>query len=657
MERWKKRAVTLSLALSLTDEASPSAIPYFPQKTELSAPESASLPRATPESSGISSVRIMNMLSELESERRANIHNILVIRRGVVISEASAPGYSGHVWHLSHSMTKTLTGMAIGLLIDDGVLSTSERVVDIFPEEPYRDPRFAELTVGHLLSMKSGVPFSEVGVVTEDRWTEAFFGSDMTFAPGERFAYNSMNSYILGKIVEKKSRRRLSDLISKRIFAPLGISNFFFEKGPEGIDKGGFGAYLSAESWAKLGLLMLRGGVYAGRRILSQRWITESITTRGISPESSGDFNYGYHIWVHRQNDEFLFNGMLGQNVWVCPRNDTVVVINAGNNELFQQSPALYIVRKYLAGDIEDELRYRNVAPLRAGEERFFESRRYARPLTARKGLLYFLGIRNARPYDSTWDKLLGKYIMRKNNDSLLPIFVRCMQNNLAAGIEAVHIFREGERLFLAVIEGKREKRLELGLYGFAESTLDFNGELYTVKACAEASYDTDGKPIFRIELVYPEIPNTRYIELSLADEDCVLMRLSERPNNRIAEPFLESLPVTNPKLAFAKQMLERRYGSDFLSARLERVFCPSLLLIKENADLREEILLREEDIAEADNRAVRNILSLVERFIKDAPVREESYEETERAEEQGFLGSIIKKFTDFAKQKNQKQP
>lgn len=657
MERWKKRAVTLSLALSLTDETSPSAIPYFPQKTELSASESASLPRATPESSGISSLRIMNMLSELESERRANIHNILVVRRGVVISEASAPGYSGYVWHLSHSMTKTLTGMAIGLLVDDGVLSTTERVVDIFPEEPYRDPRFAELTVGHLLSMKSGVPFSEVGVVTEDRWTEAFFGSDMTFAPGERFAYNSMNSYILGKIAEKKSGHRLSDLISKRIFAPLGISNFFFEKGPEGIDKGGFGAYLSAESWAKLGLLMLRGGVYAGRRILSQRWITESITTRGISPESSGDFNYGYHIWVHRQNDEFLFNGMLGQNVWVCPSNDTVVVINAGNNELFQQSPALYIVRKYLAGDIEDELRYRNVGPLRAAEERFFESRRYARPLTARRGLLYFLGIRNARPYDSAWDKLLGKYIMRKNNDSLLPIFVRCMQNNLAAGIELFHIFREGERLFLTVIEGKREKRLELGIYGFAESTLDFNGELYTVKACAEASYDTDGKPIFRIELVYPEIPNTRYIELSPADEDCVLMRLSERPNNRIVEPFLESLPVTNPKLAFANQMLERRYGSDFLSARLERVFCPSLLLIKEDADLREEILLREEDIAEADNRAVRNILSLVERFIKDAPVREESYEETERAEEQGFLGSIIKKFTDFARQKNQKQP
>ena len=657
MERWKKRAVTLSLALSLTNETSPSVIPYFPQKTELSAPESASLPRATPESSGISSLRIMNMLSELESERRANIHNIIVIRRGAVISEASAPGYSRHTWHLSHSMTKTLTGMAIGLLVDDGVLSISEKVADIFPDEPYKDSRFAELTVEHLLSMKSGVPFSEIGVVTEDRWTEAFFGSDMAFAPGEKFAYNSMNSYILGKIAEKKSGQRLSDLISKRIFAPLGIRSFFFEKGPEGIDKGGFGAYLSAESWAKLGLLMLHGGVYAGRRILSQRWIAESITTRGISPESSGDFNYGYHIWVHRQNDEFLFNGMLGQNVWVCPRNDTVVVINAGNNELFQQSPALYIVRKYLAGDIEDELRYRNVAPLRAGEERFFESRRYARPLTARKGLLYFLGIKNARPYDSAWNRLLGKYIMRKNNDSLLPIFVRCMQNNLACGIESIHVFREGEGLFMTVTEGKSEKRLQLGLYGFAESVLDFNGELYKVMACAEASYDTDGKPMFRIELAYPELPNTRYIELSFAEDGCVLMKLSERPNSRIAEPFLESLPVTNPKLAFARQMLERRYGSGFLASRLERIFCPSLLLIREDADSREELLRREEDIAEADNRTVRSILSLVERFIKDAPVREETYEETERAEEQGFFGSIIKRFTDFARPKNTKQP
>lgn len=657
MERWKKRAVELFGALSLTNEPSPSVIPYYPQKTAVSATEEPSLPRATPESAGMSSVRLMNMLSELESERRANIHSIIVIKRGAVVCEASAPGYSRHIWQVSHSMAKTLTGMAIGLLVDDGILSTSERVVDILTDRPYRDPRFAELTVGHLLSMKSGVPFSEAGVVTEDKWTEAYFGSDMSFAPGEKFAYNSMNSYILGKIVEKKSGRRLSDLISKRIFAPLGIRNFFFEKGPEGIEKGGFGVYLSAESWAKLGLMMLRGGVWAGARILSQKWIAESVTTRGVSPESSGDFNYGYHIWVHRQNDDFLFNGMLGQNVWVCPSNDTVAVITAGNNELFQQSPALYIVRKYLAGDIEDELKYRNAGLLRGQEKRFFESRRYARPLTAKKGLLYFLGIKNARPYSSAWDRLLGRYVMRKNNDSLLPIFVRCMQNNLNGGIESIHIFKERERLYMTVTERGALHRLEIGLYGFSETVLDFNGELYKIKVSGEATYDVGGKPVFRIELVYPELPNARYIELSPTDEGRVLMKLHELPNSRIAEPFLESLPVTNPKLAFAKQMLERRFGADFLRLKLERVFSPTLLLVREDADDAVAVLEGEEELAEADNRTVRSILALVSRFIKEDPALEDTGEDTERAEGQGFLGGIIKRFADFARQKNPKQP
>ncbi len=657
MERWKKRAVELFGALSLTNEPSPSVIPYYPQKTEVSAKEEPSLPRGAPESVAMSSVRLMNMLSELESERRANIHSIMVIKKGVVVCEASAPGYSTHTWHLSHSMAKTLTGMAIGLLVDDGALSVSERVVDILTDTPYKDSRFAELTVLHLLSMKSGVPFSEIGVVTEDKWTEAYFGSDMSFAPGERFAYNSMNSYILGKIAEKKSGLGLSDLIAKRIFAPLGIRNFFFERGPEGIDKGGFGVYLSPESWAKLGLMMLHGGVYAGTRILSQKWVAESVTTRGISPESSGDFNYGYHIWVHRQNDDFLFNGMLGQNVWVCPSNDTVAVITAGNNELFQQSPALYIVRKYLAGEIEDELKYRNTRLLRAQEKRFFESRRYARPLVAKHGLLYFLGIKNSRPYNNAWNTLFGRYIMRKNNDSLLPIFVRCMQNNLNGGIESIHIFKERERLYMTVTERGALHRLEIGLYGFSDTVLDFNGELYRIKVSGEATYDVDGKPIFRIELVYPELPNSRYIELSPTEKGGVLMKLYERPNSRIVLPFLESLPVTNPKLAFAKQMLERRFGGDFLSLKLERVFSPTLLLVREDADDAAAILEGEEELAEADNRTVRSILALISRFIKEDPATEDTGEDTERREGQGFLGGIIKRLADFARPKNPKQP
>ena len=208
----------------------------------------------------------------------------------------------------------------------------------------------------------------------------------------------------------------------------------------------------------------------------------------------------------------------------------------------------------------------------------------------------------------------------------------------------------------MTVCEGGVEMRLELGLYAFAESVLDFNREIYRVRVCAEATYDSDGKLIFKIEMIYPELPNTRYIELSFAEEGCVLMRLSELPGGRIAEPFLESLPVTNPKLAFAKQILERRFGSDFLASKLERIFSPALLLVREDADDAEAILAREEESAEADNRTVRTVLALVARFIKDDPVRADTDEDSERDEEPGFLSSIIKRFTDFGRPKSPKQ-
>ena len=167
MERWKKRGIELIGGLTKTTDQNPAVIPYYPQKTEVSPRERSRIARASAEMMGISSARLASMLTELEAQQSVRIHNILVVRRGRVVCEASAPGYSRSVWHLSHSMSKTVTGMAVGLLVDSGLLSVEERLVDIFPEVRYTDARFADITVEHLLSMRSGVVFSEMGVVTE----------------------------------------------------------------------------------------------------------------------------------------------------------------------------------------------------------------------------------------------------------------------------------------------------------------------------------------------------------------------------------------------------------------------------------------------------------------------------------------------------------
>ena len=267
-----------------TNKKNPAPIPYAPAKTEVSAPERKYFHRTYPERAGVSSKTVYDMLVALEGHKMANVHNIMVLRGKEVICECSAPGYDVNVRHLSHSMSKSLTGMAIGMLIDDGLLSLDTKIKDIFPEYRYTDRRFGDITIHHLLSMSTGVPFSEAGSVTETEWTKAFFESRLAFAPGTNFAYNSMNSYILARVAVKLAKKSLTEFLRERLFSPLGITNVFWEKSPEGVEKGGWGVYLSAESWAKIGVMILSGGVFDGHRILSEDWVKKSTSTQMHHP-------------------------------------------------------------------------------------------------------------------------------------------------------------------------------------------------------------------------------------------------------------------------------------------------------------------------------------------------------------------------------------
>ncbi len=580
MGSWKRRAIELLTGLAITNKENPAVVPYTPSKTEISSHEARQLKRTSPERRGISSRRICQLLAELEGEKRVNLHNLMILKDGEVISECSRPGYDVNVRHLAHSMSKTLTGIAIGMLVDDGVVNINERVANIFPEYTPKDKRFYQMTVKHLLVMSSGVPFSEFGSVTEYEWTRAFFESRLDFAPGELFAYNSMNSYILARIVVRRSGKSLSAFLKKRLFSPLGITNFFWEVGPEGVEKGGWGVFLSAESWAKIGHMMLSGGVYEGKRILSRRWVVESSSTHMISPKSSGGFNYGYQLWVSRNGDDFLFNGMLGQNVWICPKNNIVVVTSSENNELFQNGAITDTIQRHLGADLSKDVfdGGRSLARLREMEKNFFKSRRWVTPKEPRQGLLCRIGLRKKTPFIDTFTPLLSTFTFAKNNHGILPLFIRAMQNNYSGGIESFKFTRDGEKLFFSSTEGSLEYKIEVGLYDFKTTVLNYCGEKYLVNAIAEASVDKEGHTIYKIELVFPEMPNSRRIKLSLSGDGKLVVKMTEIPNEKLAEPLIESVYTTNPKLAVAIGVLEKRLGSQFLLRKLEGLFSPTMI-------------------------------------------------------------------------------
>lgn len=623
MEKWKKRAVDLVCALAFGGRADQSVVPYYPQKLCVGGAEERFFRRSSPERHGISSKRIYNLLTELEAERRADVHSLMILCDGEVISECSSHGYRTDGWQVSHSMAKTVTGMLVGMACDHGLISPETRLVEIFPEIPYSDKRFPLINIHHLLSMSSGVEFAELGVVTDSDWTATFFSSAVRFIPGSKFAYNSMNSYILARVIERAWGRPFGSVAQERFFAPLGIGNYFWELSPEGTEKGGFGLYMSPESWAKVGWMLMSGGVFLGRRLLSEHWCSLSTETKMTVPERNGGFNYAYHMWCSGSGGEILFNGMLGQNVWICPENSIIAVMTGGNNELFQASPALEILRKHLRDPFGDELCFSDISTLRRREAAFFGARRFVRGCEPGSGLLCLVGLRPKYAFDSAWNGLLGRYDFCENNLSLVPLLIRGMQNNLSSCLSWVGFRREGDGLWLDYSENGQKSSLAIGLYGYESNLVDIRGEKYAVMAMGEAAFSERGEREYRIELVFSETASRRFLSIKQPSFDRIELTMSESPNQKIMEDYATKEASGNQVLAFVMDLLERRLGDRTLSDGIKRAFAPTLIGARVGCDSFESILESERARIAEQLRGARHIRALVDKFFTEADTTE----------------------------------
>ncbi len=590
MEIYKKRGLELISKLALSNTKYPAVVKYTPTKTKLSREEKGDLQRLSPERVGVSPSVITALLEALEEERRANIHSMIIVKDGFVIAECARRGYSPRLAHLSHSMSKTVTGMLIGMLIDDGKLSIDDTLGSFFPEYDVH-PETANISIENLLIMSSGIAFSEIGAVTDVRWTETFLGSAPAFKEGEKFAYNSMNSYMLmaiaHNIISEQYGKSVKEFLEERLFSPLGITEYFWEIGPEDVEKGGWGLYLSPESWAKLGIMMLNSGEYNGSRILSEKFVSAATSTQSITPEETGDFNYGYQLWVARETQDFLFNGMLGQNVLVIPKNNIVVAINSGNNELFQESPALRIIREHLSGELWQKKATRSyILAMRKKIDSFFDGRLAVRPKERRRGLAELFGFKSKEPFDTAFSPLLmTRFVFADNAQGILPLFVRAMQNNYQGGIKSFEFKRTGERLCLTVTEGETEYEYKIGFYDYLFSDLDYCGEKYTVGALARARTDERGEFTYDFEFIFPELPNTRTLSLKLNPNGTLTVRMSEIPDSKIAASFIDSIPAMSPKINFALGMLESNLGKNFIERRISELFSPTVYAVSDHAE------------------------------------------------------------------------
>ncbi len=312
---------------------------------------------------------------------------------------------------------------------------------------------------------------------------------------------------------------------------------------------------------------------------------------------------------------------MLGQNVWVLPRRKIVAVILSGNNELFQQSPALDIVRRRLKEDTALGFSRSDERALRATERDFFKCRMPVAPLKERRPFLPFLPFGERRPFDERLTPFFGTYRFPDNNQGVLPLFVRAIQNNYSGGIHAVTLRRYGNGLLMTTEEGDGTRTFRIGLYGYESQIVDFAGEKYLVRTLGGIR-DEGVKRHLVICMLLPETPNTRLFDLSFTPDGNLRFTMTEIPDQKIAESYVDTLPAAMPKLALLSEIMKRRLGDNFIQKKLFDIFHPVLVGVETKRPDFQKALAKEEEKVRAERAKYALLSSLIARFTDtaDAP-------------------------------------
>lgn len=541
-------------------------VDYFPQKPDFpfDAVYEQAFARATPESQGISSDLFAALLRELDASKDTEMHHFMALRHGKVICECNFAPYPKGMWHITHSMCKSITGMAIGMLIEEEKLKLDENIYDIFPDHINAFSKIFRpvITIENLLTMTSGVTFNESGIVSGNDWLGSFLNASVNGKPGTEFQYNSLNTYVLSAIVTKRTGETLTEYLTPRLFGPLGITKYYWETCPKGITKGGWGLFLCAEDMAKLGQLYLQRGKWNGQQLVSEYWI-EISTARHLKTQND-TYGYGYQLWMEQRPGSFEYNGMLGQNVIIYPDMDMVLVTNAGNKEMFQDCIMLNIIRKYfpvnyhpadvlpenplsysllkrLCGELENGENNNRSTSLRGRWKRNVVSRRKH----SDKKYSYRISAAVDRPSDhhSFMRAVSGRtYVMEQQNIGIAPLFVQVFHNNMTDGISEISFTYDAGNFYVSFTEGEVIHKLPVGFGRAADGCVDLHGEHYLVATLGEFARDENDIPVLKLEITFIEECVKRKAHIFFHEDDEIEIRWNETPGKKMILAGLSSI-------------------------------------------------------------------------------------------------------------------
>lgn len=249
-----------------------------------------------------------------------------------------------------HSLSKSFLSLAVGMAVEEGILSLDERPAEIFKDKLPKHPseNLKEMTIRNMIMMATGHDtfilqgYSAADdrpvrdAIENDDWVQYALQFEVPYKPGTYWKYNNFGPFLASVIIQNRTGESLKDWLKPRLFTPLGIKNpQWFEAAQGGYTLGCGGLHLSTEELLRFGQLLLNEGEWEGKQLVSSAWIKEA-TAFQISNRVEGKnchpddcAGYGYFFWRCARDNAYCGHGYGGQRIIVLPEQDACIAITA----------------------------------------------------------------------------------------------------------------------------------------------------------------------------------------------------------------------------------------------------------------------------------------------------------------------------------------
>lgn len=307
----------------------------------------------SPEAVGVNSEKLRQAI-DYAATPSFNTDGLVIIRKGHIVGEAYFGNFKINSQHVSHSMAKSFTSTLIGIAIDKGLIKgIDERLCQYYDEWDCndKDDFRSKIAIRHALTLTTGLKWQEdwsrwdpatndaLKMGTSGHFIEYMSAREGLHEPGQRFVYSTGDPMLLSRVIQQATGMTAFQYAKKSLFTPLNITNVRWEKDRDGYTSTAWGLHTTVRDYAKFGYLFLNKGRWEDKQIVSEEWV-EKATKTDSSVAMWRAYGYLWHVnlpyrlrWSGSSEplsniprDGYMAEGVLGQNIFIIPSKDLVIV-------------------------------------------------------------------------------------------------------------------------------------------------------------------------------------------------------------------------------------------------------------------------------------------------------------------------------------------